>query len=228
MSSWTSERVPKRQQNENKRKIQHAKGKGLLWNFYADSELWALMEIIDACMLEKQQMTFPWHIRYEIPAKRQEKINQNSEAVCQVQWHKLVIRNSISSTVQNEEEGSLKLLTLLSGRLTWDYTMRAASLKCKNKDSERCGEQSGCSRVEKSRDVFKTTVEISRDKCGVSGESAESVGSGSSLCSHFVRYQHSRRAAQLRREGLSRWSYFHMTFNQPISKQADFTSEHHP
>ncbi len=25
----------------------------------------------------------------------------------------------------------------------------AASLKCKNKDSERCGEQSGCSRVEK-------------------------------------------------------------------------------
>ncbi len=48
--------------------------------------------------------------------------------------------------------------------------MRAASLKCKNKDSERCGEQSGCSRVERSRDAFKTTVEISKDKCGVSGE----------------------------------------------------------
>ncbi len=50
--------------------------------------------------------------------KTGKKIHQNSEAVCQVQWHKLVIRNSISSTVQNEEEGSLKLLTLLSARLT--------------------------------------------------------------------------------------------------------------
>lgn len=76
--------------------------------------------------------------------------------------------------VQNEEEGSLKLL--LPGRLT--DTMRAASVKCKNKDSERCGKQSGCSRVKKSSDVFKTTAEISGDKCGVSGESAESVGSG--------------------------------------------------
>lgn len=101
--------------------------------------------------------------------------------------------------VQNEEEGSLKLL--LSGRLT--DTIRAASVKCKNKDSERCGKQSDCSRVKKSSDVFKMIEEISRDKCGVSGESAESVGLGSSLCSHFVRFNTAdvQPAAQLQWEG---------------------------